>query len=164
MAPSVDGGGTSAASVLGREAKKRAFPVRGVVCVGCSLGSRISPVNRFISQHISSVADDSLWKLAALVYKNEVYQKAKSQGAPAPKWKWASIRSHYELHVSASNIQRHKILRALQLARLQIEQRLVRVDGNEKEVDRASAELLLKIISAESKERLALDNAEKSKK
>ena len=163
MAPSVDGG-TSAASLLGREAKKKAFPVRGVVCVGCSLGSRIAPVNRFISQHISSVADDSLWRLAALVYRNEVYQKAKNHGAPAPKWKWASIRSHYELHVSSNLVQRHKMLRTLQLMRTQIEQRLVRVDGSEKEVDKSSADMLLKVVAAESKERLALENAEKAKK
>jgi len=73
------------------------------------------------------------------------------------------VRSHYELHATGNFVARHKMIRSLQSARLQAEQRLVRVDNGEKELDRGNADLLLKIVAAESRERVLLEAETKRK-
>ena len=50
------------------------------------------------------------------------------------------------------------MIRDLQLMRAQAATRLVRVDNGERELDRGGAELMLKILAAESRERQLLEN------
>ena len=77
------------------------------------------------------------------------------------------VRVHYELHATGNFVARHKVctvvillsplrlhvvwrlqmIRALQCMRSQQEQRLVRVDNGEKELDRQGADLMLKVRS-----------------
>lgn len=140
-----------------KDAMKDAFPVRGLTCVGCALSNRIGPVNRFVQTYISQMTEEALFKMAALCYRREVAEPAEREGAPVPPWSWKDVRSHYELHSTGNWIARHKMIRQLQCMRSQAEQRLVRVDNGEKELDRANADLLLKIVAAESKERQLLD-------
>lgn len=141
-----------------KDAMKDAFPVRGLSCVGCALSNRIGPVNRFVKEYISQMTEDALFKMAALCYRREVAEPAEREGAPVPPWSWKDVRSHYELHSTGNWVARHKMIRQLQCMRSQAEQRLVRVDNGEKELDRVNADLLLKIIAAESKERQLLDS------
>jgi hypothetical protein len=141
-----------------KDAMKDAFPVRGLSCVGCALSNRIGPVNRFVKDYISQMTEDALFKMAALCYRREVAEPAEREGAPVPPWSWKDVRSHYELHSTGNWVARHKMIRQLQCMRSQAEQRLVRVDNGEKELDRVNADMLLKIIAAESKERQLLDS------
>ena len=141
-----------------KEAMKEAFPIRGVSCVGCALSNRIAPVNRFVKEHISQMTEEALFKMAALCYRREVAEPAEREGAPVPPWSWKDVRSHFELHSTGNFVARHKMIRQLQCMRSQAEQRLVRVDNGEKELDRVNADLLLKIVAAESRERVLLEN------
>jgi len=161
------GGGSVASessSRMRRDAQCAAFPVRGVDCVGCALVNRLGPVERFIRNNISKMTDDSLWRMAALTYKMEVAQPIEREGGVAPAWTWKKLREHFELHVSSNFLQRYKMIRALQQQRLQLETRLVRVEGGDKEIDRATAELLLKTVAAESKERQLVEGPSTGKK
>jgi hypothetical protein len=128
-----------------RDAYRDAFPVRGVNCVGCALNNRIGPVNRFVRDNISQMTEDALWKMAALTYKRDVAELAEREGAVVPKWGWKEVRVHYELHSTSNLVARHKMLRQLQSMRSQQEQRLVRVDAGEKELDRQGADMMLKV-------------------
>jgi hypothetical protein len=140
-----------------KTASKQAFPCKGVVCVGCSLPQRIQPVNKFVQQNVSCMTQDALFKMAALVYKREVCEPAVREGVDVPPWSWKQVRLHYSLHCTSNEIQRHAIVRQLQGLRSQLESHLLRVDDDAKEVDRATAELLLKTVAAESKERVLMD-------
>lgn len=104
------------------------------------------------------------WKMAALTYKREVAEPAEREGAVVPKWGWKEVgkastslrcavltqpsfqvRVHYELHATGNFVARHKMIRQLQCMRSQQEQRLVRVDNGEKELDRQGTDLMLKV-------------------
>ena len=146
------------------DAMKNAFPVRGVTCVGCALANRIGPVNRFVRDNISLMTEDTLWKMSALCYKREVAEPSEREGAVVPQWGWKEVRSHYELHATGNFVARHKMIRSLQCMRQQQEQRLVRCDNGEKELDRQGADLMLKIMAAESKERQLLEMQGSNKK
>ena len=139
------------------DAMRAAFPVRGVTCVGCALANRIGPVNRFVKDNISQMTEDALWKMAALCYKREVAEPTEREGAPVPPWSWKEVRIHYELHATGNFVARHKMIRQLQCMRQQQEQHLVRVDNGEKELDRQSADTMLKIMAQESRERQLLE-------
>ena len=150
---------SAASSARRREAYKDAFPVRGVTCVGCALANRIGPVNRFVRDNISQMTEDALWKMSALCYKRDVAEPTEREGAPVPAWGWKEVRIHYELHASGNFVARHKMIRSLQCMRQQQEERLVRVDNGEKELDRQGADLMLKIMQAESRERQLLESS-----
>jgi hypothetical protein len=165
------GGGSEAGSMPSEnssarraDAMKNAFPVRGVTCVGCALANRIGPVNRFVRDNISLMTEDTLWKMAALCYKRDVAEPSEREGAVVPQWGWKEVRVHYELHATGNFVARHKMIRSLQCMRQQQEQRLVRCDNGEKELDRQGADLMLKIMAAESKERQLLESQASSKK
>lgn len=124
--------------------------------------------------------------MAALCYKREVAEPAEREGAVVPKWGWKEVRVHYELHATGNFVARHKMIRQLQCMRSQQEQRLVRVDNGEKELDRQGTDLMLKvrpsrctcahtpasnlsrmlsqIMVQESRERQLLEQQEKAKK
>jgi len=132
-------------STAKRNALKQAFPVKGVTCVGCALANRIGPVNRFIQANVSLMTEDALFKMAALCYVREVAEPAEREGAVVPKWAWKELRCHYTLHSTSNLVARHAMLRNLQSMRLQAEQRLVRVDNGERELDRQGADVMLKV-------------------
>lgn len=64
--------GTS--STRKRAAFKACFPVKGIDCVGCALVKKIAPVEKFIKEHMNKMAEESLWKMAALTYMREVQE------------------------------------------------------------------------------------------
>ncbi len=142
-----------------RDAHKDAFPLRGVTCVGCSLVTRIGKVDKFVTENLSKMTEEALFKSAALVYRREVFEKAEAEGAIAPHWSWKSIKNHYLLHSTDNLIGRHSMLRNLQAMRAQAETTLVKVEGDERVLDKGASELMLKVIAAESRERAALDLA-----
>ena len=99
----------------------------------------------------------ALWKYAALTYKREVAEPAEKEGAVVPAWSWKAIELHYLYHSSEDHVSRSKMVRQLQLLRSQLETRLVRCENGEREVDKQTADLLLKTIAAESRERVLLE-------
>ena len=144
------------------DARRAAFPVRGVTCVGCSLANRIQPVERFVEDQLGKMADDSLFKMAALVYKRDVADVVEREGGVAPPWKWKEVRSHFTFHVSTNTFARHRMATQLQTMRSQLETQMLRVEADgAREICRHTADLFVKVCAAESKERLLLDAARK---
>lgn len=155
---SVAGTASEASSSARKKARRGVFPARGITCVGCALGTKIKAVDTFVQQNIACMTEESLFKMASLVYKREVAEKAEREGAFAPVWGWQSVRAHYCLHQSSNEIARHGVVRTLQDLRHLLRGRLVRVGENEqREVDKSTVDLLLKTITAESKERDLID-------
>jgi len=102
------GGGSDAESVSNvsgtssarrKAAYKAAFPIKGVDCVGCMLVKQIAPVEKFVKQHFEKMAEDALWKQAALVYVREVQEPRRKEGVLTP-----GVRAHVALfaHLSRS--------------------------------------------------------------
>ena len=151
---------SQAPSVRRERAQKAAFPIRGVRCVGCALASRIGPVERFVYDNCSRMSETALYKSAALAYKREIEEPCAKEGVDVPPWHWKDIRSHFECHKVDDRLQSTVKVRLLANMRMQLEQRLVRVDesGN-KELDSKNSELMLKILDRETKERSALNEA-----
>tara|TARA_X000001036_G_scaffold381407_1_gene373424 strand:- start:1036 stop:2073 length:1038 start_codon:yes stop_codon:yes gene_type:complete len=143
---SLDGSEVSETSTnMRRKAQKDAYPVRGVSCVGCALSNRIGPVDAFIKNNVSRMTDNALFKMAALAYRREVAEPAEREGAVVPAWGWKDVELHYKLHATGNTIARNMMIRSLQNMRAQAEERLVRCDNGEKELDRQGADLLLKV-------------------
>jgi len=138
--------------------RKSAFPCKGVECVGCALAGRIAPVSRFISENIGRMSEQNLFKLAAVRYKQDIVAQCEREGITAPPWNWKDIHTHYALHVTDETIARTSTIKLLQNMRYHAESRLVRVKGNEKELDKQGSDLILKIVAAESKERALLQS------
>ena len=74
--------GTS--STRKKAAFKAAFPVKGVDCVGCALVKKIAPVEKFIKDHMNKMAEEALWKMAALTYVREVQEPRRREGVLSP--------------------------------------------------------------------------------
>ena len=68
------------------------------------------------------------------------------------------MRSHFLLHCSDNTIARTFTVKSLQVARLNIEARMMRVTDGEREVDKAGCELMLKLVKEESAQRQLLGN------
>jgi len=79
----------------------------------------------------------------------------------APRWSWKELAVHYTLHSTSNFVGRHQMLRCLQSMRSQQESRLLRVESGERELDKQSSDLILKIIQAESRERVLLEQMAK---
>lgn len=141
-----------------RAAEKAAFPIRGITCVGCALPHRIGPVESFVVNNICRMSEEAVWKHAALVYKLEIQDKAKKEGGIAPGWSYKDIRSHYTLHSTNPIIARQTSILQLQLMRETISNRLVRNEDGVRELDKANADLYLKVLKSESTERGLLAN------
>ena len=76
-------------------------------------------------------------------------------------WSWKDIQAHYTYHSTNNQIGRHGMLRQLQMLRAQCEHRLVRVENGQRELDRVGADMMLKILAAESRERQLLESKSK---
>jgi hypothetical protein len=139
-----------------KNAYKATFPVKGVTCVGCAAANKIGPVERFVNSNIGKMSDKSLWKMAALTWKLDVVEPAKREGVEVVDWKWRDIANHFKLHTTNSTVGRTSMIATLSAMRHEAESRLVRVENGERELDKTNAELILKLISAESRERALL--------
>lgn len=146
--------GTSSARK--KKAFKAAFPVKGIDCVGCALVKKIAPVEKFIKDHMNKMSEEALWKMAALTYVREVQEPRKREGVLSPDWAWKDVRTHFLLHCSDNTIARTFTVKSLQVSRLNIEARLMRVTDGEREIDKAGCELMLKLIKEESAQRQLL--------
>lgn len=157
-----DGESASAASSVSRirrEAHCQAFPISSVTCVGCALGHRIAPVERFVLENMMRMSEDALFKFAALTYKTSVADPAEREGTVVPPWNWRDLRVHFLMHNADSRIARAMTVRSLQTMRHAAENRLIRNDNGDRELDAKNAELMLKVIGAESRERTLLASA-----
>lgn len=144
------------ASSAKRKAHKAAFPIKGVSCVGCALAHKIVPVEKFVIDNMARMADDALWKFAGLEYQLKVVDKAKREGTLCPEWRWPDIRTHFLLHSKDPRIARTNTVAQLQTMRFAVESRLIRNEDGVRELDTKSADMMLKIIRAESQERSLL--------
>lgn len=72
------------------------------------------------------------------------------------QWGWKDIRTHFLLHSKDPRIARTNTVAQLQTMRHAVEARLIRNEGGERELDKGAAEMMLKIIRAESQERALL--------
>jgi hypothetical protein len=139
-----------------RRAHRAAFPVKGVLCPGCTLVKHIQPVENFIYTNMEKMSEDALWKFAALTYVREVQVPCNRENVLVPNWGWKDLRTHYLLHNCSSRIARMATCRQLQTMRYAVDQRLMRINDGEREVDKTGCELMLKIIKAESEQRTSL--------
>lgn len=147
--------GTSSSRV--KQAIREIFPIKGVTCVGCALAHRIGPVERFVNQNVNRLAETALWKMAALCWKRDVVEPAKREGVDVVDWAWRDVANHFRLHTTDSIIGRTAMIQSLVAMRCQVEGSLVRVENGERTLDKASAELFLKVQAAESRERSLRD-------
>ena len=146
--------GTS--STRRKQAYKATFPVKGIDCVGCALVKKIAPVEKFIKDYMDKMSEEALWKMAALTYVREVQEPRKREGVLSPDWSWKDVRTHFLLHCSDNHIARTFTVKSIQTARYAVEQRLMRVTDGQRELDKAGAELMLKLIKEESAQRQML--------
>lgn len=130
-----------------RDAYFQAFPVRGVSCVGCALANRIGPVERFVNNNVGRQSEKALWKFAELTWKKEVVEPAKREGVHVVKWPWRDIANHFRLHTTSAVVGRTAMIQTLTAMRCQVEGALVRNDNGERTLDKANAELALKVRS-----------------
>ena len=85
-----------------KAAYKAAFPIKGIDCVGCMLVKQIAPVEKFVKDHFEKMAEDALWKQAALVYVRMVQEPRKKEGVLTP-----GVRAH---RPSTAHIHTHNSL------------------------------------------------------
>ena len=138
-----------------RDAYREAMP-KGVTCVGCALPHRIAPVERCVAANVGRVSDQALWRLAQLCYEKEVVEPARRENVETLPWSHSAIKKHFTLHAVNPQIGRTAMIQTLSAMRWQLEGRLVRVEGDEREIDKSTAELALKVVAAESRERQLL--------
>lgn len=131
----------------------RAFPVTGITCVGCALPQRIGPVDEFVHTSCSKMQEMALFKLAALVYIEQVVKPAKAEGIVSPSWSWKDVRSHYTLHCVDVRMQRYENLRVLAAMRKTMELNLLREDPDtgEQTLDKQNSAQILQIMDRQNK-------------
>ena len=128
-----------------RDTYKKAFPVKGVTCVGCALSNRIAPVERFVNNYVGRMSENALWKMAALTWRRDVMEPAKREGVVVVDWPWRDVANHFRLHTTNPIVGRTHMIQSLTAMRCQVEQRLVRVENGERELDKTNADLCLKV-------------------
>ena len=136
-----------------RDAYREAFPVRGVSCPGCAMANRTGPVERFVQHNIGRMAEDAVWKYAALTWLREVVEPAQAEGAEIVTWAWRDIATHFTLHTTNAVVGRTGIVNGLTACRMQLENTLVRVEGGERTLDKNNVDQYLKVLKMESGER-----------
>ena len=104
----------------------------------------IVPVKKFILENQNQMAEEALWKLAALTYEKDVRAPRAQEGVPTPPWAWKDLRTHFLLHCTDKEISGTMRLRQLQTARFGVTERLMRVTDGEREVDKAGLDALIK--------------------
>ena len=129
-----------------RDDTKQCFRVKGVNCVGCALTHRIGPVERFVTANAGRMSEVALWKMAALTWKVEVVEPAHKEGVYVLEWPWRKVADHFRLHTTNPVVGRTHMIQSLTAMRCQIEQRLVRVENGERDLDKQNADLCLKVM------------------
>ena len=84
VASDTDDGVSSVTSSRAREAHRRAFPISGETCVGCALPAKVGPVDEFVRTHCDKMREEALFKMAALIYQQQVVEPAESEDVPVP--------------------------------------------------------------------------------
>jgi hypothetical protein len=141
-------------SVVMKEAMSAAFPLTGVTCVGCVHPHRILAINDYIEKNAQKVSKTALFKTAALLYQRDIREPALAEGVRIPGWSWRDIGVHYDVHAVEPKHQRLENVRTLANVRNTLEQSLMREDAEsgERVLDKQNAELLLKVVTLQSKE------------
>ncbi len=111
------------------------FPVRGVTCVPCLIGSRMQPVDAFIRTNLTLLSEVNLFRMAAHVYKTSIADEAVRNGCAAPPVPWKCLREHYKWHTLDRRMQLVANVRELQLMKGHAQQELVRRVAPEEGVD-----------------------------
>ena len=139
---------------LMKEAMSAAFPLTGVTCVGCVHPHRILAINDYIEKNAQKVSKTALFKTAALLYQRDIREPALAEGVRIPGWSWRDIGVHYDVHAVEPKHQRLENVRTLANVRNTLEQSLMREDAEsgERVLDKQNAELLLKVVTLQSKE------------
>lgn len=74
-------------------AQKRAFPVRGVSCIGCSVDqAMVGKIDEFVKVNMHRLEPTAMWKTAALYWKQNVVDKAALESVEVPTWNWKDLR------------------------------------------------------------------------
>ena len=143
----------SATSSMVKAARKRAFPVPGVNCVGCALPAKVMLIDEFVQKNCDRMQEAALFKMAALMYITKVANPASEEGLAVPSWGWKEIRAHYQLHKVDARYQRFENIRTLGAMRKTLEMQLMREDDNgELLLDKNHAEQIMKVITLSSRE------------
>tara|TARA_B100001778_G_C18236715_1_gene471449 strand:+ start:116 stop:541 length:426 start_codon:yes stop_codon:yes gene_type:complete len=110
-------------------------------------------VNDFVNTNCVNMQETALYKMAALLYERDVAAPARAEGVHSPNFPWKDVRAHYTLHVVNPRMARYETVRTLSAMRKTLEMRLVREEENgERNIDRANSEMMLKIMTLQSKE------------
>ena len=144
----------SITSLQARQAQKRACPINGVNCVGCTIPQRVTVVDDFVFQNFYKMQHTALYKMAALVYKQKVEEPATAEGLRVPEWGWKQILTHYTMHRMDQSLQRSENVRALAMVRKTLELSLMKDDDDSGEplLDKSNVDTLMKVIGLQSKE------------
>ncbi len=157
IASDTDDGVSSVTSSRAREAHRRAFPISGETCVGCALPAKVGPVDDFVRTHCDKMKEDALFKMAGLVYHQQVVEPAEAEDVPVPMWPWKDIRAHYTMHRMDPKMQRYENMRTLAAMRKTIELSLQKEEQDEEgnrvfTLDKGNAEQIMKVITLQSRE------------
>ena len=157
VASDTDDGVSSVTSSRAREAHRRAFPISGETCVGCALPAKVGPVDEFVRTHCDKMREEALFKMAALIYQQQVVEPAESEDVPVPLWAWKDIRAHYTMHRMDPKMQRYENMRTLAAMRKTIELSLQKEEQDEEgnrvyTLDKANSEQIMKVITLQSRE------------
>jgi len=141
-------------SVVMQKTMSAAFPLTGVTCVGCAHPHRIGAINDYIEKNAQKVSKTALFKTAALLYQRDIREPALNEGVRIPAWSWRDIGIHFDVHAVEPKHQRLENVRTLANVRNTLEQSLMREDAEsgERVLDKQNAELLLKVVTLQSKE------------
>lgn len=143
------------------QAQRRAFHIRGVTCLGCSMErSQVDKVDQFVRENHTRLEQTALFKAASLYWKHLVVDPARHEGVDIPCWEWKNLRSHYLLHALIPEIQRGDCIRQLAAMRKTLEMSMLREDedGN-RGLDPKGSDLMLKLVQMQSKELMLLQSA-----
>ena len=140
-------------SVAIARARREAFPIHGVKCVGCALPNRVTMIDDFVRVSSARMSEAALYKTAALIFQRDIREPAEKEGVSIPGWAWQDIAMHYSIHIVDPRHQRQEDLRSLSTVRKHLEDNLMRVDTEtgEQSLDKDNAKLLLAVIAASEK-------------
>ena len=140
--------------------KKRKFS--NIDCVLCACAHRIGPVEAFVTNNLLRVEQSALWNLASEHWSQKVVRPAKEEGVLIQNLCPDDIKRHFNEHSQNPSIQRVHSLHQLSALKKKLSEKIVKyemdADGTcgEEEINLKAAELILKIIDRESKERTML--------
>ena len=152
----------ASSSAIDAVVQKRVARMCSTDCLGC-VGQRegfLDLIDAFIHKHCVTMSEVALYRAAAAYYKAAIVGPRKREGVHTPKWGWKAIRAHYLLHVVDPVLQRAASVRTLGQVRAVQERSLLKVNSDgSKTLDSKAAELLLKVITLQTKTIAELDTS-----